>query len=179
MSTKKDVFVIIGSASKNSSNQKLINHLANLTQDDFNLTVYHELKTLPHFDSEQSIENTPEIILAFREKIQKADGIIISTPEYIFSVPSGLKNAFEWCVSTTVFSGKPTGIITASAHGQKGHAELQLIVKTLMAKCTNETSLLIPGVKGKFSVNGEITDDQIKHELLKFADSFKSLLINS
>ncbi|WP_262886208.1 NADPH-dependent FMN reductase [Sphingobacterium sp. 18053] len=33
-------------------------------------------------------------------------------PEYIFSIPSGLKNSIEWCISTTVFSDKPVGIIT-------------------------------------------------------------------
>jgi NAD(P)H-dependent FMN reductase len=37
---------------------------------------------------------------------------------------SGLKNAIEWCVSTTVFSDKPIGLITASASGQKGHEDL-------------------------------------------------------
>jgi len=37
-----------------------------------------------------------------------------------------LKNAIEWCVSTTVFTDKPTGIITASASGANGHAKLKL-----------------------------------------------------
>ena len=68
---------------------------------------------------------------------------MICTPEYIFSLPSGLKNAIEWCVATTVFSEKPIGVITASADGQKGHEELQMIIKTVMARFTTETTLLI------------------------------------
>jgi chromate reductase, NAD(P)H dehydrogenase (quinone) len=121
MTEKKNIFVIIGSASKNSANQKLVDNFAILTKDDFNLTILNDLKSLPHFDPELSNNNTPEIILDFREAIRKADGILICTPEYVFSIPSGLKNAIEWCVSTTVLSDKPTGLITASAHGQKGH----------------------------------------------------------
>ena len=115
----KKILVINGSASDNSSNQKLIDNFANLAKDFFSLTVFNDLKILPHFDPERSTDNTPKIILDFRQKIETADGILICTPEYVFSIPSGLKNAIEWCVSTTVFSGKPIGLITASANGRE------------------------------------------------------------
>ena len=62
------------------------------------------------------------------------------------------------CVSTTVFSDKPIGIITASADGRKGHQELQLIMKTVMTKFTDETILLIQGIKSKVSETGEIKE---------------------
>lgn len=178
MNQKKKIFVIIGSAGKNSANEKLIDHFAKLTNHIFSLTVFKDLKTLPHFDPELSIDNPPKEIIELRSNIEKSDGILISTPEYIFSIPSGLKNAIEWCVATTVFSDKPTGLITASASGQKGHDELQLIMKTVMAKFTNETVLLIPGVKGKINVRGEITDEKTKIDFLKFIEAFKTLVVN-
>ena len=65
-----------------------------------------------------------------RKDIERADGVIICTPEYIFSIPSGLKNVIEWCVATTIFTDKPTGLITASANGLQGHEELKLIMRT-------------------------------------------------
>lgn len=74
---------------------------------------------------------------------------MISTPEYIFSIPSGLKNAIEWCVSTNVFSDKPLGLITASANGLKGHEVLQMIMRTLETRFNENTLLLIQGIKGK------------------------------
>lgn len=178
MSDKKNIVAIIGSASDTSANKKLVRYLSNLTRDDFNLTLFNDLKTLPHFDPELSINNSPALIIAFREAIEKADGIIICTPEYIFSLPSGLKNAIEWCVATTVFTAKPTGIITASAHGVKGHEELQLIMKTVMAKFTPETTLLIQGVKGKISESGEIKDGKTIEDLGKFIQAFKELIDN-
>jgi len=175
---KKNIFAIIGSASSDSANQKLVENFARLTSADFNVTVFTGLKTLPHFDPELSINNTPQLVLEFREAVNNADAILICTPEYIFTVPAGLKNAIEWCVSTTVFSGKPAGLITASASGQKGHKELQLIMKTLMAIFTDETILLIPGIKGKVNERGEITDPQILEDLIRFNKSFKALIEN-
>src|SRR4030095_13679739 len=173
MTEKKNIFAIIGSASRNSANQIIIENIARLTEREFNLTIYDDLKSLPHFDPELSMEDTPKSVLEFRKAVNDAHGILICTPEYIFSIPSGLKNAIEWCVSTTVFSDKPIGIITASASGQKGHEELQLIMKTVMTVFTDETTLLIQGVKGKINENGEITDRKMIDDLTRFSESFK------
>jgi NAD(P)H-dependent FMN reductase len=87
----KNIFVINGSASSNSSNQKLIDIFADLTKYIFNIRVFNELKLLPHFDPELSISEVPKAILDFRQSIETADGILICTPEYVFSIPSGLK----------------------------------------------------------------------------------------
>jgi chromate reductase, NAD(P)H dehydrogenase (quinone) len=86
----KNILVINGSASENSSNQKLIDRFIELTKASFSITVYNDLKTLPHFDPELSIAKTPQAISDFRHNIENADGIVICTPEYIFSIPSGL-----------------------------------------------------------------------------------------
>ena len=171
MTAKKNIFAIIGSASANSTNLKLVEQIAILTENEFNLTIYNNLKTLPHFDPELSTDNPPKEIIEFRKSVEEADGIIICTPEYIFSIPSGLKNAIEWCISTTIFSEKPIGLITASASGQKGHEELQLIMKTAMAKFTDKTSLLIQGIKGKFDKQGNLIDNETKNQLENFIDA--------
>ncbi|WP_300690380.1 NAD(P)H-dependent oxidoreductase [Chryseobacterium sp.] len=152
------IVVIIGSASKNSSNQRLIEQVLEKNADaDFQ--IYNDLSVLPHFDTELTDQNTPEEVLKIREDIQHSAGIIFSTPEYIFSIPGRLKNLLEWCVSTTVFSEKPVAVITASASGEKGHEELLLIVKTLGAKTDDKHQLLIKGIKGKFDSNGLLESD--------------------
>jgi len=176
MTEKKSVLAIIGSASKNSSNQQLVNRIGELTRNDFHLTIFDNLSTLPHFNPELSIAKTPSEILAFRELISKADGIIICTPEYVFSIPSGLKNAIEWCVSTTIFAKKPVGLITASANGQKDHEELQLIMRTLETRFTDKTTLLIPGIKGKIASHGKLTDTETEETLHNFLLNFQQLL---
>lgn len=176
MTEKKNIFVIIGSAGKNSANEKLVNNFADITSPVFSLTIFSDLKILPHFDPELSINNPPIEIIELRKNIEQADGILICTPEYVFSIPSGLKNAIEWCVSTTVFSDKRTGLITASALGQKGHEELQLIMKTVMAKFTAGTTLLIQGIKGKINSEGQISDDKTREDFTQFIEAFKTLV---
>lgn len=173
---KKNILAIIGSASSNSANHKLVEHIACLANEKITLTIYTNLKSLPHFDPELSTTNPPKEIFEFRRNIEQADGIIISTPEYIFSIPSGLKNAIEWCIATTVFSDKPIGLITASASGQKGHEELQLIMKTAIANFTDKTCLLIQGIKGKFDEYGNLTDNITKKQLDEFTVAFLKLV---
>lgn len=172
MKTKKNIFAIVGSASKNSSNLKLVQKIAEVTNNDLHINIFDSLSILPHFDPELSITDTPTIIVDFRSAIQQADGIIICTPEYIFSIPAGLKNAIEWCVATTVFSKKPIGLITASASGAKAHEELKLIMRTVETVFDDETTLLINGIKGKVDESGNITDEKTKAALEAFTKAF-------
>lgn len=173
MTGKKNIFVIIGSAGNNSANEKLVENLGFLSKHYFNLILFNELKSLPHFDPDLSINHPPKEVIEFRTQIENADGIIICTPEYVFSIPAGLKNAIEWCVSTTFFTDKPVGLITASASGRMGHQELQLIMKTVGAKLRIKTTLLIQGIKGKISEKGLITDEKTTSDLLEFLSAFK------
>jgi NAD(P)H-dependent FMN reductase len=176
MQNKKKILVINGSASENSSNERLIERIADLAKDRLELTVFNDLKKLPQFDPKLSSDNPPASIVDFRKKIEDADGVIISTPEYIFSVPSGVKNSIEWCVAVVVFTDKPLGIVTASAHGAKGHEELMMIMRTVGAKFTDETTLLIQGIKGKINIEGQITHDETRIALEKFTTAFGKLV---
>jgi NAD(P)H-dependent FMN reductase len=116
---KKNILAIVGSASKNSSNLKLVQKIAVLTQDDFDITIFERLSSLPHFDPDLSVGDTPQIILDFRQLIEKSNGVIICTPEYVFSIPGSLKNAIEWCVATTVFFKKNPLDLSLHLHQEK------------------------------------------------------------
>ena len=176
MIKKKTILGICGSASQNSTNLSILKCVGKQFESDFNFEVIASLTELPNFKTELTDKNTPQKIINLRKTIEEADGIIISTPEYVFSVPSCLKNMIEWCVSTTVFSNKPISVITASSSGEKGHEELKLILETIQANLSEETTLLIQGLKGKVDKNGEIIDTTTKAELLKLTKSFKTLI---
>jgi len=176
MNNKKKIIGICGSASRNSGNQAILKYIAESEKSEFDFEIIEDLTEFPHFRTELTDENVPKKIGAFRNKILRADGIIICTPEYVFSIPSGLKNIIEWCVSTTVFSEKPIGLVTASASGEKGHEELKLIMKTVQTFFTDDTTLLIQGIKGKVSKEGKITDENTEKELRNFIQSFRELI---
>jgi len=176
MLEKKNIIGICGSASQNSSNLMILRWIDESIKIDFNLEIIDDLTDLPLFKTAVTDKNVPEKIIKLRDKVKNADGVIICTPEYVFSIPGALKNMIEWSVSTTIFSNKPIGLITASASGIKGHEELKLIMKTLQANFIEETTLLIQGVKGKINKEGHISDEKTIQELTKFIIFFKDLI---
>jgi len=174
--SKKKVFVICGSTRAHSANLSIIQYIANIIPDELELEIYNDLVALPHFNPDLDKDNAPEIVEELRSKIKSADGVLICTPEYVFSLPGVLKNAIEWCVSTTVFSEKPVALITASASGVKAHESLQLVMKTIYADVREETQLLIQGAKGKVGNEGKITDSITAQQLKNLAIAFISQL---
>jgi NAD(P)H-dependent FMN reductase len=155
MNSPKKILIIIGSATKNSSNQKLMEQVLE-KNTDIHFLMYDDLSVLPHFDTSLTDVDTPEEVVKIREDINDSAGVVFSTPEYIFSIPSRLKNLLEWCVSTNVFSDKPVAVITGSASGEKGHEELLLLLTTLGAKTDDKHQLLIKGIKGKLESDGSV-----------------------
>lgn len=59
--SRKRIFVINGSASSGSANKNLIEYIKVHSKSDFDFTDCPDLKSLPHFDPELSIEQTPDI----------------------------------------------------------------------------------------------------------------------
>jgi NAD(P)H-dependent FMN reductase len=169
---KKTVLAICGSTRTQSANLFIIQYVASLMVNDVEFEVYDGLTQLPYFNPDLDKESAPAPVEAFRQKIKTADGVLICTPEYIFSLPGILKNAIEWCVATTVFSEKPVALITASASGAAAHQSLQLVMKTIYADIRTDTQLLIQGAKGKIDGEGSVTDTIVAAQLKTLADSF-------
>ncbi|WP_035649160.1 NADPH-dependent FMN reductase [Flavobacterium sp. ASV13] len=177
-SQKIKIFAINGSTRKNSSNFKILKHISENIKEEFEVEIFEELDQLPHFNPDLDQEIPPEKVIQFRNKIAQADGVLICTPEYVFSLPGTLKNALEWCVSTTVFSGKKSGLITASASGEMGHEQLLLVMKTLEAKFDDASQLLIQGIRGKIDNEGKVTNPETEKALESFITNFENQFLN-
>lgn len=163
---KKNILAICGSTRKQSANKDIINAISTLGKNQLAITIY-DIGILPYFNQDFTNENTPESVIKFREAINKADGILVCTPEYVFSLPGVLKNAIEWTVSTTVFADKSTALITASNSGEKAHESLLLIMNTLGIKTNEDMCLLLSGVRSKLNSTGEVIDEESIEKLKK------------
>ncbi|TGD56936.1 NADPH-dependent FMN reductase [Flavobacterium humi] len=172
----RKILAISGSTRHPSSNSNILQYISGLLPAGYIVDFFEDLDNLPHFNPDLDNAELPVAVADFRAKIATADGILICTPEYVFSLPGSLKNALEWCVSTTLLSHKNTGLVTASASGEKGHEQLLLIMKTLEARFTSETQLLIQGVRGKINPEGILTDASTAQQLKAFAMAFQELV---
>ncbi|MFH6992317.1 NADPH-dependent FMN reductase [Flavobacterium sp. FlaQc-48] len=168
------ILAITGSTRKNSSNFKILKFISEHIKTEFEVEIFEGLDEIPHFNPDLDNEKPPEKVKDFRDRIIESDGIIICTPEYVFSLPGSLKNALEWCVSTTIFSNKTTGLITASASGEMAHDQLSLIMKTLEAKFDEDIQLLIQGIRGKINEEGKIVNEETAIALQQFIGHFEN-----
>ena len=118
---KKKILAISGSIRKNSTNEFILKAIADLYRNELEVRVYNQIDQLPYFNPDlvKNEQSVPKTVKEFYQLIEEADGVLICTPEYVFSLPGALKNALEWTVSTTVFSYKPFAFIVASASGEK------------------------------------------------------------
>ncbi|TGL44777.1 NADPH-dependent FMN reductase [Leptospira perdikensis] len=173
--SKPKILAISGGISSTSYNKKILLTLKRDFSEDCDINVYEAIADLPFFLSGIKEEETPKVVKGFLNEIVNADGVLVCSPEYVFSIPGVLKNALEWAVSSVVFTDKPVALITAASVGEKAHESLLLVLKTIGANLSVETNLLISGVKGKVSVDGEIIDPSTKQSI----QNLMAVFINS
>jgi chromate reductase len=123
-----------------------------------------EWRDVPVFDADVLVKGFPPPVAALREQVRKADGILIVTPEYNFSIPGGLKNVIDWLSrgEDQPFAGKPVAILTASP-GPVGGARVQYDLRKVMlfvnAMTLIKPEVFVGNVAGKFNAEGECTDE--------------------
>lgn len=166
---KTSIVAVCGSTRKKSNNLKLLKAIQHLAAPLFDICIFEGLAELPQFIPDTEAE--PENVSVLKNMLKAADGILISSPEYVLGVPGALKNMIDWTVNSMEFRGKPLGLITAAASGKAAHRSLLATLLILEAKITQQTQIQIPGIQTKISAEGLISDS----ETLKTVNS----LINS
>ena len=174
----KHILAICGSSRSNSANLLLIKAIEKICGGDFKFHISDTLLQLPFYNPDLDKEIFPEIVQKYKTEIINADGIFICSPEYVFSLPGVLKNGLEWLVSTTILSGKPAALITASSAGESAHQQLILIMNTLGAKFDAKATMLVSAVKTKINSEGIITDANLLGKISILINSFKRNIEN-
>ncbi|MFI4932253.1 MAG: NADPH-dependent FMN reductase, partial [Burkholderiales bacterium] len=101
---------------------------------------------------------------ALRERVRGADGLLIVTPEYNFSIPGGLKNVIDWLSrgEDQPLSGKPVAMLSATG-GPLGGARVQYDLRKVMlfvnAMALIKPEVFVGNVATKFSADGQCTDE--------------------
>ena len=113
---------ISGSLRTGSFNTALLQAAKTVSSDGLALDVA-TLHGIPLYDGDaEAADGLPAAVLALRERIAQADGLIMATPEYNSGVPGVLKNALDWVSRTSaqhpdVLTHKPVALMGASPGG--------------------------------------------------------------
>lgn len=169
---------ISGSPRRGSAAANLLRAVASIGDNRVTVTIYESLIELPHFSPELDIEPAPERIAELRRQLRDADAIIICTPEYAFSMPSVLKNALEWSVSSGELNTKPTATISTSplyGGGELAHQELLMVLKTVGAKIPEDGSVTVRNTRKRITAEGTIVDPELERELHVLLEGLLSL----
>ena len=105
----------------------------------------------------------PAPVEDLRARIKAADGLLIVTPEYNYSIPGVLKNAIDWASRPPEqpFDGKPIGLMGASVgtHGtSRAQYHLRQCFVFLNGLVMNRPEVMIPQAQNKFDAEGKLTD---------------------
>lgn len=97
MSEKLQVVTLLGSLRKGSFNGMVARTLPKIAPASMEVNALPSIADIPLYDADvQQEEGFPATVEALAEQIRQADGVVIVTPEYNYSVPGGLKNAIDW-----------------------------------------------------------------------------------
>ena len=155
---------LLGSLRKGSLNAAVARALPALAPEGVTISALGSVGDFPHYDADMQAEGFPKSVLAMAEAIQKADGLIIVTPEYNYSMPGVLKNALDWLSRMTPqpIAGKPVAIQTASPGvigGARAQYHLRQSLVFLDAVVLNKPEVMIGQATGKVDEKTlELTD---------------------
>src|SRR2546430_4762 len=112
-----NVLGIFGSLRKGSYNAMLARALPALAPDGMTFTTAPRVDTMPHYNfDDQNATGFPPSVTAFADAIRAADGVMIVSPEYNWTIPGTLKNAIDWVsrMKDQPFKDKPVALQSAS-----------------------------------------------------------------
>jgi chromate reductase len=170
------IVTIAGSLRKESFSLKIANALAKLAPASLKLEVI-----TPHGISffNQDLEAAPPADwLAFREKLQKSNGVLFVTPEYNRSIPGVLKNVIDVGsrpYGKSSFLGKPVGIVSNSPGplgGVSAAKHLQNILPGICGPIMGQPETYLTAVGDAFNEKGELIKEPLQKVLEQFLTAF-------
>jgi chromate reductase len=180
MATPHHVAVIVGSLRKESFTIKIARALAKLAPASLKLDVV-TLHDISFFN--QDLEAAPPADwLAFREKLQKSNGVLFVTPEYNRSIPGVLKNAIDVGsrpYGKSSFLGKPIGIVSNSPGplgGVSAAKHLQNILPGICGPILGQPETYLNGIGDAFDDKGELAKESLQKVLQQYIDAFAAFV---
>ena len=162
---------ICGSLRKKSLNAALLRAIGETLPPEARLVEFSALGEIPLFNTD--LPEEPAAVTALKSAVREADGVVISTPEYNYSIPGVLKNALDWASrpAPSPLRGKPVGIV-GCAQGMSGSMRAQYHLRQILvysdSPTLNQPEVMIPQAHERFDQDGRLTDESTRALLRRF-----------
>lgn len=163
MNEQIKILGIAGSLRSGSFNRMALHAAAGLAPEGSSVEIF-DLAGIPVFNQDDD-SDPPARVTEFKKSIKAADAILISTPEYNYSVPGVLKNAIDWAsrpYGDSAWEGKPVAIMGASP-GLLGTVRAQYHLRQTFVFLNmfpiNRPEVMIAHAHERFDKDGNLTDE--------------------
>ena len=173
---------ICGSLRKASFNMAALRACNELMPQGLTLQIA-DIGDIPIFNQDVLDAGMPAPVKRIRDQITAADGLLLASPEYNFSVPAPLKNVIDWASRppNQAFQDKPVAIFSASAPGPLGGARVQYdlrrILSQLWAYPLPRPEVFIGMANTKFDAHGRLTDETTRKFLTDLLNGFRDWIV--
>ncbi|MGL4858134.1 MAG: NADPH-dependent FMN reductase [Enterobacteriaceae bacterium] len=172
------IVTLLGSLRQGSYNGMIARALPELAPVEMEIKALPSIATIPLYNADLQQQGMPEEVTELALQIRQADGVIIVTPEYNYSVPGALKNAIDWLsrVENQPFANKPVALQTCSM-GPIGGARCQYHLRQIMvflnAHVLNKPEFMCGVVQNRVDEQRqELTDVATRNLLVQQLDAF-------
>ncbi|MFH9723104.1 NADPH-dependent FMN reductase [Streptomyces sp. NPDC017254] len=174
--TASTILAISGSLRADSHNTRLLRAAQKFNPGGPEIEIYEGLRDIPPYEQDlDTPELRPAAVGELRRRVTAADGLLIATPEFNYSIPGVLKNALDWLSTDWTgteglpLSRKPTAILGA-APTNFGTVRAQLALRQVFV-WTDSDVVVKPEVHvfrshERFDADGNLTDE-VTIELLQ------------
>ena len=169
-----------GSLRRSSFNTGLLRAAEKLMPEGTTLEV-HTVEGIPLYNAdEEAVQGLPPAVVALKDAIARADGLLLATPEYNNGIPGVFKNAIDWLSRPAgdigrVFGNRPVAVIGASPGGfgtLLAQDAWLSVLRTLGTRPWFEGRLLVSRASGLFDAEGQLSDEATRGRLGKFMSGF-------
>lgn len=171
---------IAGSLRRHSFNLGLLRAAEMVMPEGVTLDV-HTIVGIPLYNADdEAASGLPALVVAIKDAIASADGLILATPEYNNGIPGVFKNTIDWLSRPAddigrVFGDRPVALIGASP-GNFGTMLAQdawlSVLRTLGTRPWFGGRLLASRAAGLFDEEGRLSDEAMRERLRMFIAGF-------
>jgi chromate reductase len=173
---------LLGSLRRASLNAAVARALPALAPPGVTIERLSAFGDFPIYDADVEAHGLPAQVIAMAKAISAADGVIIVTPEYNYSIPGGLKNAIDWLsrVQPNPFLEKPVALQSASVGmlgGARAQYHLRMTFVMLEARVFNKPEVFVSQAPQKIdAATGELTDQPTRELIAKQLAGFAAFV---